>query len=517
MGVGTSQDPVSPASEAATTFRVKWAVAVCVLLGLGLRGIEARQKSLWLDEYHTLYLADSDTLAEIVDKGASDLHPPAFFWALSLFRGVAPHGQRLFPILLSMLTLIPLWSIARQGGLGQLARLGLCGVFLFAPYQIQYGAELRSYSALQLISVVLVWAAATASTRAGLVGTGVRIGVFGLATALGLYVHYFVAVTVLSVGIARCLFRPPGSASLRALVVAGTVGALIFLPWVRAQEDWVLRDPAEILAWSGVPSQARSSVWAHNLQKAAAIPAQTLVPMIGGLGAPFVGPMRIAVALLLAAVGIGVLHIVWRIWRRTTPVGSAAVWSALLVGAVGFIATTALCLVVWKRVPLQYFAVAAWAWPMLVGMGVQCVPGAKLARLLNAIVLLSAMAAGSCHVLGASRENTEAGVVAAIDAGRDRNAIYTAVLWQPDWYPHALPFRYRAPGVHDSDMDIREPQEIPAGDAPDGDRPVIVVTRKTEPEGYALRSLWAPIRRGRRLAETIHVDAATRVYVFESP
>src|SRR5262245_58847435 len=133
MGLGTSQDSVSPASEAATSFKVKWAVAVCVLLGLGLRGIEAREKSLWLDEYHTLYLADSDTLGEIVDKGARDFHPPAFFWALSLLREVAPHGQRLFPVLLSLLTLIPLWSIARQGGLGQLARLSLCGVYLFAP------------------------------------------------------------------------------------------------------------------------------------------------------------------------------------------------------------------------------------------------------------------------------------------------------------------------------------------------------------------------------------------------
>lgn len=511
MGVGTSRDPVSRASQVATTPWVKWAVAVCVLLGLALRGIEAREKSLWLDEYHTLYLADSDTLGEIVDKGASDFHPPAFFWALSLFRRVAPHGQRLFPILLSMLTLIPLWSIARQGGLGPLARLSLCGVFLFAPYQVQYGAELRSYSALQLTSVLLVWAAVTSSTR-----SWVRIAVFGLATAVGLYVHYFVAVTVLSVGIVRCLSRPPGSVSLRALVVAGTVGALTFLPWIQANEDWVLRDPAEILEWSVGPSRAPSSVWDQSLQ-AAVIPARTLVPMIGGLGAPRVVPMRIAVALLFAAVGVGVLHVVWRIWKRTTPVGSAAAWSALLVGAVGFVVTTVLCLVVWRRVPLQYFTVAAWAWPLLVGMGVQCVSGAKLARLLTAIVLLSSLAAGTCHVSGASREDTEAGVVAALGAGKDRNAIYTAVLRQPYWYPHVLPLRYCARGVRDTDMDVREPHEIPAVDAPGGDRPVIVVTRKTEPEGDAFRSMWDSIRRGRRLVQTLRVDAATRVYVFESP
>jgi len=491
---------------------LRWALAACVLLGLALRGIEARGKSLWLDEYHTLYLADSGSLGEIVAKGASDVHPPAFFWALSFLRDVAPHGQRFFPILLSLLTLIPLWSIARQGGLGSLARLSMCGLFLFAPYQIQYGAELRSYSALQLLSVVLVWAAVTSSARAW-----VRIGVFGLATALGLYVHYFVAVAVVSVGLARCFTRPPGSLSLRALVAAGTAGVVLFVPWVVAQEEWLLRDPAEVLDWAGVPPQALPSVWSRNLQQAAMLPARTLVPMIGGLGAPCAGPMRIAATLLIAAAGFGIAHVAWRSWKRTLPAGSGAVSSALLAGALGSVAVTALCLCVWKRVPLQYFAVAAWAWPMLVGLGVQCVPGARLARLTTALVLLASLAAGASHALGASREDTEAGVVAAVSAGRDRNALYTAVLWQPDWYPHTLPFRFRAPGVHDAELDVREPAEVPPGDAPGGERDVIVVTRRTEPERYALRELWAPILRGRHLAQILQVDAVTRVYVFESP
>lgn len=498
------------AADRATTSWGKWALAVCVLLGLALRGIEAHEKSLWLDEYHTLHLADSATLGEIVDKGASDLHPPAFFWALSLFRGVAPHAQRWLPILLSLLTLLPLGSIAR--GLGEPARLSLFGVFLFAPYSIQYGAELRSYSALELVAVLLAWAAVTARAR-----PWVRIGAFALATAVGLYVHYFVAVAVLSVGLVRCVSRPPGAISLRALVAAGAVGALFFLPWVQGQEDWVLRDPGEVLEWSAVPEPALASVWAHNLQKAAVVPVQTLVPMIGGLGAPWAGAMRIATILLLAASAVGGLCILWRIAKRTTPAAPpeawSGAWSAAGVGVVAFLATTVLCLVVWKRVPLQYFAVAAWAWPLGIALGVQCVPGAKLARLLTALVLFSGLMAGTCHVLGASREDTEAGVAAAVRAGAGRDAIYTAVLWQPDWYPHTLPFRYR--GVHEADLDVREPGEIPAGDAPGGERPVIVVTRKTDPERFALRALWAPILRGRRLVETIPVDEATRVYVFE--
>ena len=120
-----------------------------------------------------------------------------------------------------------------------------------------------------------------------------------------------------------------------------------------------------------------------------------------------------------------------------------------------------------------------------------------------------------CHALGAPRENTKEGVRAALRAGESRGALNTAVLWQPAFFPHALPFRYSLPAFHDSDVDFREPNEIPVGDAP-GKRAVVVVTSKTEPVGpRAYPGLWDSIRRGRRLADTLPIDAATRVYVYE--
>jgi hypothetical protein len=68
MLAGSPQNREDNPPLAATSSRVKWILAVCILLGLVLRGIEAHEKSLWLDELHSLHIADSDSFDEIVDK-----------------------------------------------------------------------------------------------------------------------------------------------------------------------------------------------------------------------------------------------------------------------------------------------------------------------------------------------------------------------------------------------------------------------------------------------------------------
>ncbi|MFT4840295.1 MAG: hypothetical protein ACJA0V_000317 [Planctomycetota bacterium] len=512
MRADAPQDPVSHSSSAATSSRMKWLLVVCVFLGLALRAIEAHGKSLWLDELHTLFLADSGSLGEIVDKVRSDFHPPLFFWVLSLLREVDAHSQRCLPILLSMLTLLPLWSIAKQGGLGQLARVSLCGVFLFAPCQIQYGSELRSYSALQLVSVLLVWAALTSRAR-----PRTRILTFGIVTVVGLYLHYFTAVTVVSVGIVRCCMRPHGSLPLKALVLSGTIGVALFLPWILEAESWMVTNPDQILSWKVVPDRAAWHVWLHSLQAGALVPMRMLVPVMAGLGEPSASLIRIAAALLFAAVGVLALSIARRAAQRSMPAGIEVMQAALLVSFVAYAMALALCLILWKRVPLQYFMVASWGWPLFIGMGVHCMRRDRLAKGVAGVVLLAGFVAGLCHAHGASREDIEAGVRAALSVGQGRDAVYSAVLMQPVHYPHVMPWKYSADAATTSGLDVREPYEVPAGNAPGGQRPVIVVTRKSDPEGpRAIKRLWGSILVGRQLVETLEIDSATRVYVFET-
>ena len=52
-------------------------------------------------------------------------------------------------------------------------------------------------------------------------------------------------------------------------------------------------------------------------------------------------------------------------------------------------------------------------------------------------------------------------------------------------------------------------------EVPRDDRPVFVVTRKSEPEGrYLQEGLWDATAAGRRLDCVVEVDEATRVYVY---
>ena len=487
-----------------------WLLVVCVLAGVALRAVEADGKSLWLDEYHSLYLADSDDMAEVVDKVAHDFRPPLFFWGMSFLRGVDAHLQRWIPILFSLLALVPLWSILQHGGVSRLASTAACGVLLFAPYQVQYGVDLRSYSAVQLVTLVLVWAAVTSAGPAA-----ARFAVFAVATAVGLYIHYGVAVAVVGVGFARCLVRPSGSLGLSRVVIAGTLGVLMFLPWVLSVEGWLFSDPEQILPPSsraGAETAAEAPTSPSDLGlKAALVIPRTLIPAMDSLGAAASAHLRAAGWILL---GLGLLGSLNLLRRPRDGVDRArVVTAALLVSGAGFVITTALCVSLWHRVPMQYFVVASWGWPLLVGLMLDAVPG-RGRRVSAGLVIAAFLFAGIGQLRGESREDTERGVEVALQEGANRDAIYTAVLWQPAWYPHTLPWRFLDAEPRTGPVEVLEPTDVPPGDR--SDRPVVVVTRKARPRGeHVLAGVWDSIERGRRLVKAVAVDPATRVYVYE--
>ena len=95
--------------------------------------------------------------------------------------------------------------------------------------------------------------------------------------------------------------------------------------------------------------------------------------MMGSLGPPLRSLIRIAAVLLFAAIAVGALHLArWALSGTSLP-GTRAAWTALLVGFLGYAMTVVLSVAVWKIIPLQYFLVAAWAWPLFVCMAVHCV------------------------------------------------------------------------------------------------------------------------------------------------
>ena len=135
-------------------------ILICATL---VRVARLGEQEFWLDELHSLHLAWGEDLADVIERGREDMHPPLFFFLLHALKGVGVHSLRWVPILASLATLLPLWGLLRESKLSAPAGLAGFGFFCLLPFQINYGAELRSYSVLQLAAVCVTWAAFTRS------------------------------------------------------------------------------------------------------------------------------------------------------------------------------------------------------------------------------------------------------------------------------------------------------------------------------------------------------------------
>lgn len=514
---GSAPARTPPADEARGTPAVPAALlAALVLAGLALRGIEAALKSLWLDEFHTLHAALAPDLAGLVERIRIDFHPPLYFaWVHGLLEVVPLERAQLLrwlSIAGGMASLVPLLALARRMALSPLARAVAVAVFATAPYQLMFGTELRAYPFLELFSVCLAWAAFTDRARAR-----TRFAVFALATALGLYHHYFAALAVVAVGAVRLFVRAPGLLSWRALVAAGALGVLAFLPWVAIDESWIFEDPGALVRTDMVTpnnaapdgkSVAEGTFFDQDLLKVAVVPLRTVVPRMGSLGGGAAWGARAGALVFFGTVAA----LLWRLLRaprRAQPARGepAIVWGVLATSATAYALTILVCMWIWDRVPEQYFMIAAWGWPLLAGLLVDRLPDGRARRRAALALVLSCLVMGTSHALGASREDTRAGVRSALREGGPE-ALYTCVLWQPPWYSDRLPLQVYAPLAASC-----EPKEVPRATDSGGARRVVVTTRF--PTWGKDPARWSTIRAGRELVKTVQVDHVTWVHVLD--
>jgi len=484
-------------------------LAVVVLSGLGLRLIEADEKSLWLDELHTLEIAAADDPTGVVDLLRPDFHAPLHFLTVHALGNLDPHRMRLVSAAIGLLALIPLLALARDGGIGGAGRVALVAGFLLLPYQLRYGVELRPYAWLQLFAATAAWAALSTRSK-----PMTRCIVFALATALGLYTHYSMAVAVVGIGAARLFIHGRGTLPVWKVVAAGTVGVAAFLPWIFEVESWVFEDPGvmtrdeRVTDANGETAQKPVIPLSELGPDLAATPLRMAVPSFGQLGdipgkVVMGGAGLLALTLLFAFV-VSLKSSTSGVAANRTYFGGvfAAVFSMVIMGTA--------CWRIWERVPIQYFALAAWGWPLLIG---GLVHGASR-RGKGDLVLMATVAAlllmGAGHAYGKSREDLRAGVAKIrelLDAGP---AVTTSILRQPDWYHHRSIYLAYA-----RDLTTVEPTDVPP---PGDDVPskVLVVTRNASPnQPGSPPEVWAAVSKGRKLVETIVVDRATVVFVYD--
>ena len=506
-GVGTDVRK----NEGRVNKKLLFLVLAALISGFAARIAEAERKSLWIDEMHTIDIARAPSIAGVVERVSPDFHAPLYYIAAHLLADLAPHDLRLVSGAVGLLSLIPLLLLAASVGMGALGRWAATLCFLLLPFQVRYGMELRPYAWLQLFSLVMVWAA---FGRQG--STALRFIAFAAAAALGLYVHYLSCLLILAIGLVRVALRHREWLPFWKLVLAGTLGVVLFLPWVLSVESWIFKDPGvmtrneKVAGAAPAPRPSFETRFRKLRPQIASGLARTAIPALDQLGSPWSALTKlggIAFLLALAMAGLTLFR------RGTTPPPLRRGYLSSLgsgVLACGFL--IALCVAMWGRIPVQYFAVGAWIWPLMVGGLIHAAERRGRGAGIFALLAVALILMGAGHSLGAPREDLRAGCRRALELGATSPVVYTAIMRQPEHYRQTTTYAVYGAGVRAVD-----PLEVPPVSATAAGTQVLVLSRSTSPKDpkSSTPALWRHIEKGRRLAEIIRIDHSVRIFVYE--
>ena len=476
-------------------------IVLLVLIGLILR-VQESKKSFWLDELHTTELAHASP-SEMVEMLKEDFHAPLFYLLVMPLDaiGLEGHGLRALPVLLNLLGAIPLLLLARRFSLSDHARLLLVAAYMLAPFQLRYGAELRPYSLLALSSLWMLWAALgdQRSSRC-------RFLVFCTSGIVALYTHYLAAVFIVAVGAARLLVRRDSFLSLGKLILSGTMAVALFLPWILIMESWLVNDPGAIYRADEPGAEEKKARGTQPGLKELSDDILNVIPRTFAPGADSLGRssgLVVKGATLFLLIVSSLLFARLLLQRRGPP----EFWGAVFVASFTFVLVSILCVEFWRRVPIQYFALLAWIWPIVLSVTWDAFGAGPLKNALLGLMLCALFAAAGAEVMGEPREDLKGAINFAADLALDDGAHLTAIMRQPKQYRNSELFR-----VYLKKGSFVEPQDIPQA----GSRSVVVITRRldlTRDEGPP--ALMKNIRAGRFLAEEHRIGRAVSVWVFK--
>lgn len=237
--------------------RVAWAAAAAiVLVALLLRVQHANmRRSVWGDESNDLrMIRTSDSLAELNEKIRIDGPPPLHYWMEWVILQTA--GEKVlrsrWPYLILGTAAVALVLLLGWRWFGWRCGL-LCGLLAAtSPIQIHYSAEIRNYALLAATGPIFGLAFLRFFDRRDRSSAAL----WGAASALISYTHYFGLFAVIAAGI-WYLAHDRTRAGLLRIVVAGATFLVLFAPWLpsfiwqlgRDQYQWGTpdTDPAEIL------------------------------------------------------------------------------------------------------------------------------------------------------------------------------------------------------------------------------------------------------------------------------
>ncbi len=346
---------------------VPWMPYLILGLALFLRVNDLARQSLWADEGNSVVLAGR-SFGEIAQAAALDIHPPLYYWLLSLWTrlfGTSEVAVRSLSVVLGVATVWLVYLLGRRL-FGQVA--GLVAAFLLAisPLHVFYSQEARMYAllafwaALLMLGFVQMLQDEMADMKnlpreLPLLGTTAGF-VYAIAGIGGLYTHYLFPIMLALANLIYVIWlavtwrTPYRRLRITRWLFLQLVIVVGYWAWLGIGLERIRAWPAPEVTQQGLPALATALKLLAFGPAARAVPDIWFVPVV---------------ALLL----LGVLPLALGLRRRLLP--HQARWPAWAV-AVGWLVTPIvlmLLLNLFKEAYLKFLVIAVPAFALVVARG----------------------------------------------------------------------------------------------------------------------------------------------------
>jgi hypothetical protein len=212
--------------------------ALCiVILAFALRFHLLGAQSLWNDEGNS-YVQATRTFIEIADHAARDIHPPGYYWLLSVWRSLTGEGEfalRALSAFASVLTVGFTYALGKRL-FSPLAGLSAALFVALNTFSLYYAQEARMYALLALWSAGAMWAFAgfLRSVSAGENGWKWAVAL-ALFNAAGLWTQYAYPFVMLAQGVTFVVWVGVVRLPLRVLIayiLTNLLTIALYAPWL---------------------------------------------------------------------------------------------------------------------------------------------------------------------------------------------------------------------------------------------------------------------------------------------
>ena len=225
-------------------------IAALAVVYILLRIWHLTDSCLWFDEIFGVHAAEH-SWAEMFSFIAQDLiHPPLFYALLKLWILIGGNDLfwlRSFPVLFSILALVPFYFLCRQLKLNHLTITGALAFLACNGALIKYSQEVRMYSLVLFFTLFSMWF----FTRFLHLGKNIRL--LTIVNILLVYTHYFgwlvVAAEVISILILQRI-------KIRQTLIMFGITLLSFAPWIIAifRASQINADVSQNIGWIPKPN-----------------------------------------------------------------------------------------------------------------------------------------------------------------------------------------------------------------------------------------------------------------------